>query len=341
VTGHVNSTFILRLLREFWPFYSKNLIVEDGSSKVHFIDTSVYPDSDNPNQKTKFKRKLITDTRVLNYYLGIVLLRTGEVLHDVRDRFVTERSTPQERQMFINGFIEVVAKLNEAGIDYRVVGSCALAATLAKYDVDFPLNPRRVNGTIRDIDIIAFEPEEKISSLKGFFDQKSKKVTGYPEVSLSATCDNGQHPADQLLCFNYRNSSGQFCKRYKTLELPFIDEDMIPYRVKLFGVEFNTFLPEVQLGLYFIRGGSFKFKDLVKMAILSESTGRNVPIKFRDFGLEIRKTYSKKHQRFELRELINYWSGGAGTIAKKELKKILPSSIINFGKNLLSQLTIN
>lgn len=337
VTGHVNSTFILRLLREFWPFYSKNLVVEDGSSKVHFIDTSVYPDSDNPDQITKLKRKLITDVRVVNYYLGMMLLKTVGVLHTIRDQIVTEGATSAEYQTFKKGFVEVITKLNESGLNYRVVGSCGLTATLAQYGVDFSLSPRRANRTIRDIDIIVLDPKKEITSIKEFFDQKTKSIHGYPEVSLSPTCDNTDLNKFPALCFNSRDESGMFCKQYEELRLPFTEKDISPLEVELFGIKFNTFLPEIQTGLYLIRGGSFKFKDLVKMSLLCETTGCIVPIKFRDFGTEIRRRYSRKHKLFELKELLNFWSGGMGIVAKRELKTKLPPRFIEFGKKLLSK----
>ncbi|MDP1743646.1 MAG: hypothetical protein Q8L51_02545, partial [Candidatus Amesbacteria bacterium] len=140
------------------------------------------------------------------------------------------------------------------------------------------------------------------------------------------------------LCFNAYDKTGHFCKQYDDIKLLFTDEDMTPHEVELFGVMFNTFPPEVQAGLYLIRGGSFKFKDLIKVSLLHQATGLEVPIKFRDFGSNIRKSYAMKHKIFELKELINYWSGGTGTIAKRALKSILPKSTRELGKKMAAKL---
>lgn len=76
--------------------------------------------------------------------------------------------------------------INESGIDYRVVGSFAIAGLLNQKKIDVHLSSERANGTRRDVDIVCISDKEKIAALRRSLDSIRKLNPNCPEVSLIA-----------------------------------------------------------------------------------------------------------------------------------------------------------
>lgn len=327
-SGHLTRTKLQHIWLGMVPLSSGNLMGEYGTNRLVLVDCDLKPEIHFFNQaKTVQKLGLIARAGLI---AGTGGLTKGFLLaHKVRNKIFREHPTvkPAEKirqtaeySEFITGFRNIIEKLDREKVNYRVVGSFALAASIRKAGGDFFLPPRRSNGTIRDIDVLILEPRSsKLEGLIEYFARKRGIVKACPEVSFSMPGPVGKMESlglERAKILPTTVSSlavdreGKFCKIYKDLVLPFSEEHLRPVDFGYEGVEFPGLNAGVLAGLALIRGGSFKFKDLAKIEKLCKVTRCKIPCEFRDFAHQIRETYPTLYRNFLMREWMAYWTGG-------------------------------
>ncbi len=209
-------------------------------------------------------------------------------------------------------------RLERAGVDYRVVGSLAVAAYLGE----------RCKVKIRDVDILTLtENLGLIRKLQLEFDDKYMGSKGKRiRVDLGAVIesDGEIHRIDrveilpQLLANIGRVGSGYFLY-YNHLTLSIKEEVMKPVNQCFGGEEFITVPPETLLHLYITRGGSLKPKDLKKIKDLARYTKQHPTPSlvhadyepFHDFAKKMRLDYPLENLFFRILTLIDHVSRGA------------------------------
>lgn len=332
-SGHLAQN----MLRQMWigmiPFYSDNLIVEYGSNELKFVDCDVKANI-HFFEKADLQQKLGLLARS-GFLVGTVLTaRVFTLAHRARNRLFEEKYTSKgvekvqsgkEYQNFNLGLQEVIQALNSAGINFRVVGSVALAGTIQSAGNEFYLTPRRINRTRRDIDIIVLNGEqEKIQAVRqlvGRIKKRTKTIKGYPDVSLTTPIGINQsglhgtiHPHDRILPTEFTrigmDSEGNAYLVYKDIAIRIPEAQLEPVTVTYERIEFPTVSPGVLAGLALTRGGNFRPRDLKKIKILFDHTRFRIPSEFRDFVQSVRRRHPSSYRNFLIREWLHYWSGG-------------------------------
>jgi len=338
-------------LRQVWigmvPFYSDNLMIEYCSNKLVFVDCDVKP-SIHFFHKADWLQKMGILMRAGFMEITAVAAKTFTLAHRARDLFFEEDYTKinrdrikssEEYRNFTGGLREIVQTLNDAEVNYRVVGSIGIAGIIQSGGGEFYLTPKRVNQSGRDVDIIVLDHNsEKIARLQKYLIERSKKIKGYPPASLVTPIEidentsEARYPHDRILPTEITkvgiDQGGKIYQVYKDL-VSVIDGQLLEsVIVEYEGIPFPTMAPGVLAGYYLTRGGNFKLKDLKKIEVLFAYEKFHVPVEFRDFAQTIRHSYPKLYRNFLVRELLNYWSGGlisGGRITKfVDYLKLIP-----------------
>lgn len=332
-SGHLAEN----MLRQIWigmiPFYSDNLIAEYGSNELKFVDCDVKPNI-HFFREADLQQKLGLIARS-SFVVGTALTaRVFTLAHRARNLLFEEEYTGmgmaetqsgEEHQNFTLGLREVIQVLSSAGINFRVVGSVALAGAIQSAGGEFYLTPKRKNHTRRDIDIIVLDGEqEKIQAarqLVGEMKKRTKTIKGYPDVSLATPIDINQndlyeamHPHDRILPTEFTrigtDSEGNAYLVYKDITTRIPEVQLEHVTVSYEGIELPTVSPGVLAGFALTRGGNFKPRDLKKIRILFDHTGFRIPSEFRDFAQSVRRHHPSSYRNFLIREWLHYWSGG-------------------------------
>lgn len=330
-SGHLAKNMLRQLWIGMVPFRSDNLIIEYGSNRLFFVDCDVKP-SIHFFDKADSPQKLGLLTRS-GFIIGTALAaRVFALAHGVRNSLVEEKYTrkevgeirTEEYQNFIGGLEQTIQALNSTGIDYRVVGSIAMAGTIQSAGGEFCLTPTRINRTTRDIDIIVTDKDPEKSQAAGNLlkdlSRQAKTSKGFPEISvlmpieMNESTTNFAAPHDRLLPTEFSrpgiDREGNIYLVYRDLLSKIPKRNLRPVTVTYEGIEFPTVEPGTLAGFALTRGGGFKLKDLEKIAVLSSYTNFRIPPAFRDFAQTIRRRYPSLYKNFLIREWLCYWSGG-------------------------------
>lgn len=328
-SGHLARNKLRQLLIGMVPFYSSNLMVEYGSNKLIFVDCDVKP-AIHFFQKADRLQKIGMLVRAGFIGTTAVAAKAFILAHHARNRFLEENHTKtnidrirhnEEYQNFTFGVQEIVQTLNNAEVNYRVIGSIGLAGTIQSAGGEFYLTPTRVNKTRRDIDIIVLDHDsEKIERLTEYLRKRSQTIRGYPAISLVAPIRIDQpthkdrYPHDRILPTEITrvgiDKDGNIYQVYKDLTSVISRQWLEPVVVEYEGIRLPTVHPGVLAGFYLTRGGSFKSKDRKKIETIFAYTKFHIPSVFRDFAHVIRNTYPGFYNNFLVREWFSYWSGG-------------------------------
>jgi hypothetical protein len=235
----------------------------------------------------------------------------------------------KERETYEQYLRDIFHKLNESGLDWRLLGGVAL---------DFYLKnaprPRRPDGSIRDLDIIVLdvteEAGEKVNELYQSFRKEMKElnrdnadVPVYPEVNLcqvknSQYLENKDNHHWQMFPHILRDGSRFFLQFRDILE----EVDSRVFEPQTLQIETeNGVLSSPSLKLetiihsYLIRiGGHIKNKDLDKIKkFLKKAHRENVAeedhrlyLPYHRFAKKVRKKYNLTTKLCQLYNLIDY-----------------------------------
>jgi len=192
-------------------------------------------------------------------------------------------------------FEEVFSGIEHANLDYRVVGSTAIAAYLGEH----------ANVRMRDIDVICFTRNAAtVRMLQAEFDRKHTQLA---------------HPITlPKLLVNIGRDNNGYCVNYNDLREPINEKVMQPVQLPFAETTITTIPPETLLHLYIARGGSLKPKDMPKLRKLAGFCA-NHPTKglvhsdfevFHRFAARMRSDYPWQTSLYRFLAQVDYVSGG-------------------------------
>jgi len=216
-------------------------------------------------------------------------------------------------------FEVVFSRIEHANLDYRVVGSTAIAAYLGEH----------ANVRMRDIDVICFTRNAAtVRMLQAEFDRKHTQLpNGSLRVDLSASIFQGDgfgvervaHPITlPKLLVNIGKDNNGYCVNYNDLREPINEKVMQPVQLPFAETTITTIPPETLLHLYIARGGSLKPKDMPKLRKLARFCA-NHPTKglvhsdfevFHRFAARMRSDYPWQTSLYRFLAQVDYVSGG-------------------------------
>ncbi len=216
-------------------------------------------------------------------------------------------------------FREVFSRFEQENLDYRVVGSMAIAAHLGE----------STNLRVRDIDVICFATSaEVVRVLQSEFDEAYTKSNGRllrVDLSTAIFREDGKsvervtHPVTlPKLLVNIGKDNGGYCISYNGLKEPINKEIMQPVQLPFAQTTITTIPPETLLHLYIARGGSLKPKDMPKLRSLARFC-RDHPTEglthtdfevFHRFAARMREDYPWQTSLYRFLAKLDYISRG-------------------------------
>lgn len=318
--GHLSSSYPVMILERLGllPFASSNLMVDYTNNQLFLVDCEPYKSSN-------LKWKIILSAHLAGAAVGFLAAQGMISAGSLRDRLFAQptrleevKVSDPENNCFLEGVADAIEILNQSDLNYRVVGSLAIAATIQSRGGDFYLTSCRGNRSRRDIDIIILgERTDEVGCLQRLFDEKRRTIPAYPEVSL--------HPSLQLEKLDYEDCKTprlQICltriaiDKYGQTYLTFKDvRKKIP--VSFFdpvyqnydGICFPTVEVGTLVGLTLTRNGGFRTKDFNRLPFLNLEPD-DIPQEFISFVKALRTTYPTIYRNTMLREFVYHLSGG-------------------------------
>lgn len=332
-SGHLARNLKEHLLIGMLPLLSDNLMIEYGSHRLVFIDCDVKP-TIHFFERADLKQKIGMLARYWVIMRSLPLAKFFILGNRLRTRVFGEKyqkgvknktHSNEEQENFTQGLRQIIDSLKAAKIDFRVIGSIAIAATVKAKGGEFNLRPRRINRTKRDVDIVVLDSDpqkiEEARALAASLNRETKNKKGFPEITLKTPLMPGEElPADEKHFYDWIlpteitrvgiDEDGDVCLIYKEIKTKIPRTLLRPVMITWEGVEIPSVEAGVLAGFALTRGGNFKLKDLRKIKILHQRTSFRIPKEFRNFAQEIRLKYPGLYRNYTLREWLNYWSGG-------------------------------
>lgn len=235
-----------------------------------------------------------------------------------------EKLEKTEKEIFVGHLKEIVGKLDESGLDWRIVGGLAIDSLSNK-----ETSIRRINGTLRDIDVMSLNnlPKEQLASLNNYFkgrekieNQKGKAAAVYPEVSLGGVAKTEDYSKDskkiikipQLMPHLLLKSEGTFLK-FRDIEEKLDPRILEKFdtKIRIGGqeVDIKTFPPQTILHLYLQRTGYIKPKDMDKIKVFARQIKKNYRDDNKSFPHELYLPFHKftKRMREKYKILTRAW----------------------------------
>lgn len=252
-------------------------------------------------------------------------------------------SEKKEREIYTEILKDVLSKLDDSHLDWRLVGGVALSFYLNEVP-----NPRRYNGSIRDLDIIVLDYQsDKIKKMENFFEKEMAVFNNahldapiYPEVSFSPVksrknLEESDKAVPQLVPHILRDDSRFFLQFRDILEE--IDPKILEPRLlevktekgllRAQSVDYQTLLHQ-----YFSRIGFIKPKDIdklkdflrkVRQMNISETEEHKLYLPYHRFARRIRERHKVTNKLLQLYNLIDYKLFNSALT-----HKLIPSRII-------------
>jgi len=148
-SGHLSTNILKQIWTGMIPLYSSNLMVEYGSNKLVLVDCDVKPNI-HFFGKADLKQKLGLLARS-GFIVGTAIAaKAFNLAHNMRNRIFEEKyevkteiegSLVTEHQNFTEGFGRLIHHLNSIEVNYRVIGSVAMAGAIQGTGRQFQLKP--------------------------------------------------------------------------------------------------------------------------------------------------------------------------------------------------------
>ncbi len=321
--GHTNSNVYKSLFEKYglFLFDASNLMINFQNNNLVMVDS----ESDDI-RIPPLHRKVQLVSRAVGMGISIGVLEILKGLHKVHDRFFpdsTEKEyvekTPGVEELK-KGFADTISLLNASGLNYRIVGSFATAATINAAGGNYYLTPFRRDRTIRDIDVIVLDDDQfKIEQVSKEINSRRKNNPFYPSVAMSIPrIFDGKNGYSErkatilpvLITKPAIDKAGNFYLVYEDKYTQIPKDQLNPVNQTYEGVVFPTLRAGVLAGLYLTRMGVFKSKNIEKVTTLLELTKDQIPVEFLDFSKILRTNWPILYRNFLIRELIYYFSGG-------------------------------
>lgn len=322
--GHIKRHFLTFLfeLAGFLPFNSSNLMVDYTKNKLILVDHEpIRFETCNLNWKMIWLAK-IAGSGAMTAALGTIL-----AAHRLRDKLF---SLPTDREgissqypevtSFNSGLEDIIGILDASSLDYRIVGSVAIAAWINAAGGDYYLTPRRRNGSQRDIDVLLLDAAtSEVLQLQRLFRQKARHNPSYPDVQFHKILPYESYDSNKEFrtplppnihskIAEDREGNPHLVFRDLSADLP--PNYLAPIIRNYEGVRFPTIAPGVLAGLALARGGAIRAKDIDKITLLLSLNQAQVPREFLDFARTLRTGFPGRYQNFLFREFIYHFSGG-------------------------------
>lgn len=325
--GHIFQNPIARYLDRLavFPFNVSNLMVDFQTNNVLLVDSEPQSIKDShPRLKAQLGLRILglgANVVLLNILRGINYLRNKLFSIPTQEKEVKKMAGYDQ---FIAGFAEVINDLNQSGVDYRVLGSFAIAASLQGAGEDYFLAPKRSNDTIRDIDvkILSGDPEI-IKGLETKFRFKKIKVPFYPEVSLGIPISQEGLPTIFPITITSISvdQNGHHYLVFKENQKQIPGKYLDPVVVSYDGIQFPTVSSDVLAGFALTRFGALKAKDVDKVTRMLGANRVQIPLEFLDWAKKLRQSFPDHYRNAMIRDAIYHFTGGH--LANGQLSKIV------------------
>lgn len=309
---------------------SSNLMLDQESGKLVLIDCGTVECLDF-FAKAGVIGKARLAIRFGGVLVGEAIARSALLGHKIGNLLEQEKHKPDPRREddyrpFIEGFGKIVDLLNQERVDYRVVGSFAMAGHIQSRGVDYVVTPSS-HGCKRDVDILLLDTDDrKVREFLERINDPCPDIPDAPTISftiarnsqeLKIDCSGSSKCSSRGLARVEIDERGRLLHKYKDLALVHNTNELEPINVTYDGVKFQTLRPDTLVALALTRMGSFKFKDSNKLKLFFHVTGASIPPRYLDFAREIRRSYPLSYRRALIRE----WS------------HFLPDNVRNFVSN--------
>lgn len=321
--GHIKSNRWLSLFERYGLFFfnTSNFVVDFERNNLVVVDC----ESDDIRKQPPH-RKVQLFSRAFGMAVNIVTLEAFKGINSLRDRVFVTPSTKTEvdrikgTEDLKQGFTEAVDLFNASGLNYRVVGSFATAATINNAGGEYYLSPYRKDRTIRDIDILILDQDkERAQKLADEYNARREQNPYFPKIELSIHRvfeDDKGYPENRPIILPIFVTRSAMDKDGNFYQIFSGESSQIPGRYlasvcqNYEGIEFPTLEPGVLAGLYLTRMGVFKSKDVDKVTTMLGLTNAQIPSEFIDFSKKLRTNWPNLYRNFLLRELMYHFSGG-------------------------------
>lgn len=310
--GSLGSSLLGRIKNNILPTTLRNVMVEYPSMSLPIVDVSAIPIYTRYDTASN-KQKAILYARTMSLKIANIFLKNWTKVVNLRNQVFPEPA-PNESldNEFYTGFANGMSIINQSKIDYRVVGSMAVAGLLNAKGVQFVPGAVRPDGTIRDVDVLCFAPEEEVLSLQRKLDLLRSTHPYYPHVTLAPV------PGKPIKAWwglvdlptNELDENRNYFKQYSDKRVTYTQDEIRPTLVNLQGVNFNTMQPTAIAASYLTRTGIIKPKDLAKVRLLCSTYNIEIPAKYIDFARAIQNQYGFYQNFFIFRTFIDFWTNG-------------------------------
>lgn len=309
--------------KSFSPFYSSNLMITHGSNELRLVDTDLMPTNDTATATSK--RSLTLFAKMATIFLHGVFAHTLSSLLPKPERH--ESMAGAEERTAAAGLSALTEILADAGADYRILGSIAVASYLEKNGKPYSLDKNRADGTKRDIDVLVLNKDPAIATaVEAAYADLLAKQNDFPDLSVTSTAmmssqnhTNLHKVLPRFTTTIHFSEDGSLVQSYGSLSMALPDSDMTPVIQEFHGVSFKTLSPEILLGLALTRNGIIRFKDLDKYQRFSAENGFTPPPSYVDFARQIRTRHKEYYRNFLVRQWLSILTKGAldGVLTKR------------------------
>ncbi len=175
----------------------------------------------------------------------------------------SERSLREENE-FLFGLSKIIGRLEETGLDYRVVGGVALRATLGE-----PLQTRRENGSIPDLDVLVLSPVDRIKREKIRDDlltmARGIGVCPRPNLEFARSVGEEFYPFLEIVSGLKFGKEGEIYLVYGSVEEEIPSETFAPVFLSYGGISFLSLPAKTLFYRYLVRACLLKPKDFAKL----------------------------------------------------------------------------